>query len=177
MAFQNHYGNESLDISGDFCENRRGNRLYVSLDELFIRRRNAFLPQDTLTIRCHMKRINSAVPVFIQSTARTRIGVERNHFTWNLSDFSTLRKGEERAIAVESSGGKFSPLTLKLSIVGEPISEERIQIEFHRKEIRNESFSKLKISLLNNEKNPLSQSKTSSCLSIIIPRFGSLLLS
>ncbi|GIX92624.1 speckle-type POZ protein B [Caerostris extrusa] len=154
LSFLNANGlpEESLDTSGDFSRDCNGNRFYVALDELFIRRRNAFLPQDTLTIQCHVKRINSEVPAFIRSTARTQIGVERNLFTWNLSDFSSLRKREEREIAVESSGGKFSPLTLKLSIVVGPISEERIQIEFHRKEIRNESFSKLKISLLNNEK-------------------------
>ncbi|GIY15189.1 speckle-type POZ protein-like B [Caerostris darwini] len=154
LSFLNANGlpEESLDTSGDFCRDCNGKRFYVALDELFIRRRNAFLPQDTLTIQCHVKRINSEVPEFIRSTARTRIGVTRNLFTWNLSDFSSLRKGEEREIAVESPGGKFSPLTLKLSIVGGPLSEERIQIEVHRKENRNESFSKLKISLLNNEK-------------------------
>ncbi|GIX88645.1 protein roadkill [Caerostris extrusa] len=149
---ENGFPEESLDTSGDFSENRSGNRLYVSLDELFIRRRNAFLPQDTLTIRCHVKRINSEVPAFIRSTARTRIGVERNLFTWNLSDFSSLRKGQKREIAVESSGGKFSPLNLKLSIVGGPISEERIQIAVHRAASYAINFYKLKISLLNNEK-------------------------
>ncbi|GIX82419.1 protein roadkill [Caerostris darwini] len=148
----NGFPEESLDTSCDFSQTDCGNRLYVSLDELFIRRRNAFLPQDTLTIWCHVKRINSAVPAFIRSTARTRIGVERNLFTWNLSDFSTLRKGDERAIVVESMEGQFSPLTLKLSIVGGPISEERIQIEVHRAASYVENFFKLKISLLNNEK-------------------------
>ncbi|GIY49829.1 speckle-type POZ protein [Caerostris darwini] len=148
----NGFPEESKDTSSDFGKKKYSSGFYVSLDELFIHRRNAFLPQDTLTIQCHVKRINSEVPAFIRSTARTRIGVERNLFTWNLSDFSSLRKGEEREIAVESSEGKFSPLTLKLTIVGGPIFEERIQIEVHRKEIRNESFSKLEISLLNDEK-------------------------
>ncbi|GIY39359.1 TD and POZ domain-containing protein 1 [Caerostris darwini] len=148
----NGFPEKLLDTSGDFCQAHYGNRLYVSLDELFIRRRNAFLPQDTLTIQCHVKRINSAVPAFIRSTARTRISVERNLFTWNLGDFSSLRKGDTREIAVESSAGKFSPLTLKLSIVGEPISEERIQIKVHRGASSAVSFSKLKISPPNNEK-------------------------
>ncbi|GIY78583.1 speckle-type POZ protein B [Caerostris extrusa] len=179
LSFLNANGlpEESLDTSGDFCRDCNGNPFYVALDELFIRRRNAFLPQDTLTIQCHVKRINSKVPAFIRSTARTRIGVERNLFTWNLSDFSSLRKAEEREIAVESPGGKFSPLTLKLSIVGGPLSEDRIQIEVHRKEIRNESFSKLKISLLNNEKKSVLTIEDEFFLSIIIPSFGSLLLS
>ncbi|GIX73029.1 speckle-type POZ protein-like B [Caerostris extrusa] len=148
----NGFPEESLDTSSDFSENRCGNRLYVSLDELFIRRRKAFLPRDTLTLRCHVKRINSEVPAFIRSTALTRIGVERNLFTWNLSDFSSLRKGQKREIAVKSLGGKFSPLTLKLSIVGGPISEERIQIAVHRAASSAVNFYKLKISLLNNEK-------------------------
>ncbi|GIY10930.1 speckle-type POZ protein B, partial [Caerostris darwini] len=148
----NAFPEESHNTSGDFSKKKSGNGFYVALDELFIRRRNAFLPQDTLTIRCHVKRIDSAVPVFIRSTARTRIDVERNLFTWNLSHFSSLRKGEERTIAVESSEEKFSPLTLKLSIVGGHISEKRIQIVVHRKEMGNKSFSKLKISLLDDEK-------------------------
>ncbi|GIY13179.1 hypothetical protein CDAR_457771 [Caerostris darwini] len=60
LSFLNANGlpEESLDTSGDFCRDCNGNRFYVALDELFIRRRNAFLPQDTLTIQCHVKRIN-----------------------------------------------------------------------------------------------------------------------
>lgn len=51
------------------------------LDELFGSRRNSFLPSDTLTVRCRMRKKDREIPEAVFCFARTRIGIEKRIFS------------------------------------------------------------------------------------------------
>ncbi|GBN01132.1 hypothetical protein AVEN_189196-1 [Araneus ventricosus] len=57
-----------------------GEELCVKQEEVYFKR-SEFLPQDTLTVRCRMWKKGEEM---LQDVRRTRIGVEKRTFFWNL---------------------------------------------------------------------------------------------
>ncbi|GBN88971.1 Speckle-type POZ protein [Araneus ventricosus] len=70
--------------------------LSESGDEVFFQRRDEFLPNDELTVRCRMFRTGTEISKSDTCFARTRLGVDRRSFVWAVRDFSSLRKEEKR---------------------------------------------------------------------------------
>ncbi|GIX75910.1 speckle-type POZ protein B [Caerostris extrusa] len=53
--------------------------------------RDGSLPHDTLTLRCRLRYRTAEIVESAHCVARTRIGVERMCFIWNLKEFSNLQ--------------------------------------------------------------------------------------
>ncbi|GIY56073.1 speckle-type POZ protein [Caerostris extrusa] len=59
---------------------------FIRREELY-KNRNKYLPNDTLTICCHMWKPVSNVAISALCSASTRIGVETRYYTWCIEDF------------------------------------------------------------------------------------------
>ncbi|GBM04521.1 TD and POZ domain-containing protein 3 [Araneus ventricosus] len=63
---------------------------FVRRQEIYGTKRSVFLPQDTLTVRCRIWKKGESILQDVRCFVRTRIGVEKSSFLWNLENFNTL---------------------------------------------------------------------------------------
>ncbi|GBN01028.1 Protein roadkill [Araneus ventricosus] len=117
--------------------------LVVSAKTIFEERRDAFLPHDTLTIRCRLQQREVDCSASEEGFICTSIGVRKKLFVWTLNEFTSGWRDEcAYLFTVKETYGQ---LRLKASIKEE--CKERIVIEVHRDK-GNKIFSILKISLV-----------------------------
>ncbi|KAG8178311.1 hypothetical protein JTE90_026281 [Oedothorax gibbosus] len=88
-------------------------------------RRNTFLPNDSLTVRCRMRKRNEIIPETIICLARTRIGIQKRTFTWAIKNFSTLQPHQENILTVEAISKQALSLAFKMFLD----CDENVQIE------------------------------------------------
>ncbi|GFS53593.1 speckle-type POZ protein B [Nephila pilipes] len=81
----------------------------------FSKRRDEFLPKNSVTVRCRMWRPETKISRSDLCFARTRLGAECISFVWPIEGFSTLKPGEERSRTLKLTLKGFS-LSLKLAI-------------------------------------------------------------
>ncbi|GBN47780.1 hypothetical protein AVEN_238439-1 [Araneus ventricosus] len=99
-SYYDHLGTSTIQISFLTCdgspeESTSGGQyvfLQVPKDVIFGKRRSAFLPEDTLTVRFRSLTDSETGKVFIYS----QIGVKRRHFLWTLKDFSKFERNPSR---------------------------------------------------------------------------------
>ncbi|GBM31306.1 TD and POZ domain-containing protein 4 [Araneus ventricosus] len=75
---------------------------FVKREEVYDTKRSIFLPEDTLTVRCRMWKIGETMLRDVRYFARTRIGVEKISFWWDLENFSSLESGKKISRLVKS---------------------------------------------------------------------------
>ncbi|GBN24321.1 TD and POZ domain-containing protein 1 [Araneus ventricosus] len=92
--------------------------LRVPKNVIFGKRRNSFLPEDTLTVRFRHPTDFERGKVFICS----QIGVKRKYFLWSLKDFSNCQLNSEKSVEKSERYGDIK-LTLK-SLDGVNIDEQ-----------------------------------------------------
>ncbi|GIX72771.1 speckle-type POZ protein-like B [Caerostris extrusa] len=80
-----------------------GSLMFESGEDVFVRRRSRFLPDDALTVRCRMWRSDGAEVESRECFARTRVAVEERSFVWNIKQFGALRCDREVARAIHSA--------------------------------------------------------------------------
>ncbi|CAL1271329.1 unnamed protein product [Larinioides sclopetarius] len=73
---------------------------FIPCDEVLSRRKSDYLPQGTLTVRCKIWNGEGSVCSTGQSSARTRIRVEKNSFLHILDNFSTLQPNVKQSTKV-----------------------------------------------------------------------------
>ncbi|GBN37599.1 hypothetical protein AVEN_76580-1 [Araneus ventricosus] len=88
--------------------------LFEDSDEVFFQRRAEFLPNDTLTVRCRMRRTGTEISKPDSCFARTRLGVDRRSIVWDIKEFSNLRPGQKRTLFVNPTSNGSPQLQLSL---------------------------------------------------------------
>ncbi|KAF8771503.1 TD and POZ domain-containing protein 4 [Argiope bruennichi] len=89
-------------------------RWFAKLDDVFLGRREHFLPKDTLTIRCRMWRVGTEISKADIYFARTLMGMERWLFDWHIKKFSSLQPGMYHVHLLESTFKGAPPMMLTL---------------------------------------------------------------
>ncbi|GBN07956.1 Speckle-type POZ protein [Araneus ventricosus] len=74
----------------------------VQIDEVLLRRRTDYLPQDTLTVCCKMWKDGGNIYKIEQSSARTRIGIEKISFLHVVENFAELEPNEKKTVHIQS---------------------------------------------------------------------------
>ncbi|GBM83039.1 Speckle-type POZ protein B [Araneus ventricosus] len=95
---------------------------FVELDEVFINRRCEYLPEDTLTACCRMRRIGGPTQIPISCSFTSVIGVEQCSFEWNIENFSETQPGMIRAIRKRNPS-----IHIELTLTAKP--EEALQFQ------------------------------------------------
>ncbi|GBM23464.1 Speckle-type POZ protein [Araneus ventricosus] len=85
--------------------------LRVPKDTIFGQRRSAFLPEDTLTVRCRFQTDHERGKILF----RSRIGVNRKSFLWTFQKFS--EKESDKKLSLENSD-QYGHIQLTLKSVG-----------------------------------------------------------
>ncbi|GBM09567.1 Speckle-type POZ protein [Araneus ventricosus] len=116
--------------------------------DVFITKRSAFLPQDTLTARCRIWKSVGEMTDDVRCIARTRIGVEKRSFLWKLENFSTLESGKKYTYKIKSLAHDKQLMSVNLSLTEGLGSEEIISFELNLEE-QAIKFSTLLLSLVN----------------------------
>ncbi|GBM11924.1 hypothetical protein AVEN_209623-1 [Araneus ventricosus] len=99
----------------------------VARFEMFSAKRSVFLPHDTLTTRCRIWKSVGEVPESGQWFARTRIGVAKRSFVWNIEKFSTLEPGNEVTYSIMSAMNDKLLLSLNLFLRNDLSSSNSIR--------------------------------------------------
>ncbi|GFQ71295.1 tdpoz2 [Trichonephila clavata] len=99
---------------------------FVERDEVLQIRRKDYLPGNVLTARCRMWHDNEETN-YGHCCARTRIGVERKSFVWNIKQFSSFRE----SLCEIAPTSDQSMITLKLSSIRGQNSERFVCVEVY----------------------------------------------
>ncbi|GFX38473.1 TD and POZ domain-containing protein 4 [Trichonephila clavipes] len=111
----------SFAKDGIFAENE-----FVKREEVFKIRRKDYLPGGVLTARCRIWNTIRKMTRDGYSLARTRIGVERRSFIWNIKLFSSF---QSNMYLINSSSDGNGIITLKLFPVSRDMNETLIRVE------------------------------------------------
>ncbi|GBL84320.1 TD and POZ domain-containing protein 1 [Araneus ventricosus] len=119
-----------------------GSKEFVKRDVLFSKISTISL-RDTLTARCRMWKLGGDVVEDGECIARTRIGVERRSFTWNIENFTTIECSKENVLSVMSASKDKKVLCMQVALSGGPKGEGSIRCEFTACDQRIRYFSLL----------------------------------
>ncbi|GIY81447.1 speckle-type POZ protein B [Caerostris darwini] len=109
-----------------FNEYKHGFSDFVERSENLENRKDEFLKNDTLTLRCRLW--ESRMSQKIHSFCKTRPNIDRTHFLWTLDRFSSLTLQDEKVASLRTADEGSPLLEMKLFFV-ELEEEEKIQIE------------------------------------------------
>ncbi|GBN91976.1 Speckle-type POZ protein B [Araneus ventricosus] len=98
-------------------------------EEVFIAKRSTFLPEDILTARCRIWKSVVDMPQNVQCFARTRIGVQKISFVWNLENFSTLESEKNCTYLIKSIESNAPLMSLDMLVTRGLGCEEIIRFE------------------------------------------------
>ncbi|GBN88851.1 hypothetical protein AVEN_176736-1 [Araneus ventricosus] len=105
---------------------------FVKREDVFILKRSTFLPKDTLTARCRIWKNVGEMTENVRCFARTRIGVEKRSFLWNLENFSSFEPEKECAYLIKSLENDSVLMTVNLCLTGGQNCEEMIHFQLTR---------------------------------------------
>ncbi|GFV47591.1 speckle-type POZ protein B, partial [Trichonephila clavipes] len=71
-----------------------------------------YLPKDTLTIRCQVRKHRAEFATFTTCYATTRIAVENRYFTWSIKDFTSRNWSRKLKVPVMTASKLLSDLNL-----------------------------------------------------------------
>ncbi|GBN80412.1 Speckle-type POZ protein [Araneus ventricosus] len=75
---------------------------FLQIDEVLLRRKSDYLPQDILTVRCKLWKSEGNLQQVTQISARTRIGIEKISFLHVTDGFSTLEPNQKQTVQIRS---------------------------------------------------------------------------
>ncbi|GBM89731.1 Speckle-type POZ protein B [Araneus ventricosus] len=106
--------------------------VYAMKDDVLCLMREAFLPQDVLTVRCRMWELDSPVMEEEQCLARTIIGIERAFFVGTIENANSLVPGLKTVVHINSaSTDKLSfSMTIRLTDEGKFAAEITVHYQF-----------------------------------------------
>ncbi|CAL1286291.1 unnamed protein product [Larinioides sclopetarius] len=129
------------------------------MDEIFLRRKADYLPQDILSVRCKIwEGEGNIVHNIGQSSARTRIKIEKNSFLHEVERFSALQSKVKQTIQIPSHSREQSFITSSLYLTEGLCCEKKIMIEIVPCDT-NQFLCKCKLSLLYGSGNELEGGK------------------
>ncbi|CAL1288891.1 unnamed protein product [Larinioides sclopetarius] len=107
-----------------------GFRVFLEKDEIFLRKMTDYLPQDVLTVRCKIWKSEGEVVRNIgQSSARTRIRVEKISFLHEVQNFSALETKQKKSVEIRPHSKEEHFISSSLHITDCSCCEEKIAIE------------------------------------------------
>ncbi|GBM83040.1 TD and POZ domain-containing protein 4 [Araneus ventricosus] len=115
---------------------------FVEQAVVFTHRKYEYLPENTLTACCRMKRIGEQPQESVFCSANSVLGVEQSSFYWNIRDFSKIRPGVLRSIRKRNPYVK-----VELSLTAKP--EEALQFEISHAHLHKPNMIDCKISVIN----------------------------
>ncbi|GBN01123.1 Speckle-type POZ protein [Araneus ventricosus] len=135
-----------------------GEDSFVNREEVYDTKRLVFLPQDTLTVRCKMWKKGEEMLQDVRCTARSRIGIRRRTFFWNLENFSTLEPERKCNYLIRSIENDEPILNVDLFVTATANCDEIIRFELS---LQNEviGYSTLRLSLLDASGNRVNSSQ------------------
>ncbi|GIY37835.1 TD and POZ domain-containing protein 4 [Caerostris extrusa] len=123
---------------------------FAKISEVFMDRREAFLPKDTLTVQCRMWKTDTKISAHDVCFAKTRLEADRQSFVWTVRQFSKLQLKEKMSYYLKPATKGAPELYLTLSL-NEKDGEECIHIKVDRGVVTRNFFIAGEISLLNIE--------------------------
>ncbi|CAL1294596.1 unnamed protein product [Larinioides sclopetarius] len=124
-----------------------GTQIFEKREEVFVTKRSVFLPQDTLTARCKIWKSDGEMAEDMQCFARTRIGVQKRSFLWNVKNFSKLQSDGKITYRIKLSEKGSSLMSIDLYLIGDKISEQIIHFKLSLQD-NTIKFSTLRLSLV-----------------------------
>ncbi|GBN53738.1 hypothetical protein AVEN_40900-1 [Araneus ventricosus] len=102
---------------------------FLKMDKILLRRKSDYLPDDILTVRCKIWKGEGNIQNIGQSSARSRIRVERNSFLHVVENFSTLQSNAKQTIKIQSHSKKGCFISSSLYFTEGLCCKEKITIE------------------------------------------------
>ncbi|GIX95146.1 uncharacterized protein CDAR_178791 [Caerostris darwini] len=98
-------------------------------EEVFRSRRSAYLPRDTLTLRCRIWKSEGDMPQSEHCFARSFPAIDRTSFVWSLKKFSAIESGHKETTLINSAFRSEPPMEMNLFLTQGRNHDEPIQIE------------------------------------------------
>ncbi|GBM31265.1 hypothetical protein AVEN_91268-1 [Araneus ventricosus] len=102
---------------------------FAKREEVYDTERSIFLHQDTLTVRCRIWKEGESISQEVRYFARTRIGVEKRYFLWNLQEFSTLKPEKKCTYLIKSPKNDEQIMSVDLFVTAGVNCDEIIRFE------------------------------------------------
>ncbi|XP_055953411.1 speckle-type POZ protein B-like [Argiope bruennichi] len=125
---------------------------FAMREDVFVARRSAFLPQDTLTARCRIWKSVGEISKDVQCFARTRIGIEKTSFLWSIKNFSSIQSVDKYVYRVKSLKNNAQLMGLALNLPGGLNAEEIISFDITPRDL-NIKYSTFQLSVLDAHRN------------------------
>ncbi|GBO28546.1 TD and POZ domain-containing protein 4 [Araneus ventricosus] len=146
-------GKDGSVLESDVCEyNFKETRGYgchrfATLKDVYDTKRSMFLPQNTLTVRCKIWKKGESMDQDVRYFARTRIGVEKRSFLWNLEEFSTLESENKCTYLIKSPKNDEQIMSVDLFVTAGVNCDEIIRFELFPKD-KTIKYSTFRLSLV-----------------------------
>ncbi|CAL1289765.1 unnamed protein product [Larinioides sclopetarius] len=127
---------------------------FVKQAEVYTHRRLEYLPDDTLTACCRMRRIVGPTQKPVICSATSVIGVKKSSFDWNIENFSIIRPGRKRSIEKNNPS-----LKIQFTLTTRP--EEALQFEISHDYMDQPNMTDCEISVMNVSKHAVYSKKDS----------------
>lgn len=146
-AFITHDGTPQYWCEMKGMRFKRGINLgYIEMDRRNKNFKDIFLPNDTLTVLCHIWKTNDNVTVHSRCSARTRISVERRSFNCSINNFLKYRCLNKVPVKVASK--HLPSLEMTFVCAGGAVFDEHLQIMIRKVSDIKNMFLTCKISVL-----------------------------
>ncbi|GBN59355.1 Speckle-type POZ protein, partial [Araneus ventricosus] len=124
--------------------------IFHDREQVFFQRRAEFLPNDTFTVRCRMWRLGTGISKSETCFARTRLGLDRRSFVWEIKEFSSLQSEQKRTHCLypPSSG---SPQLILYLFLSEKNGKNYVNIQIDQNSAVRSHYILCKCSLLDSE--------------------------
>ncbi|KAF8771280.1 TD and POZ domain-containing protein 4 [Argiope bruennichi] len=124
----------------------------VKMSEVYKSKREIFLPEDTLTMRCRLWKRFGEMTKNVKCLARTIIGVEKISFLWDLENFSTLEPEKRRTYLIKSAVNNRPILSVDFFLTEDVYHKEIIRVEMQLQD-ENVEYSTLRLFLVDVSRN------------------------
>ncbi|KAF8768075.1 TD and POZ domain-containing protein 3-like [Argiope bruennichi] len=122
---------KNREIKHIFCKDSLwGYPSFLNREIVLKKSRMKYLPQDNLTIRCTIKRLDGKPVEIRQIYARTMINVERKSLLWSIQEFSNLTPNEKKQLIIKSAS-KEELIKIDLFLSGGQCFEEKINLNIY----------------------------------------------
>ncbi|GBN07959.1 Protein roadkill [Araneus ventricosus] len=125
---------------------------FLQIDEVLLRRKADYLPQDTLSLRCKMWKGEGTSQRVTQICARTCIGIQRISFLHVVESFSAIEPNHKKTVQIRYSTKDESVLSSSVYFTDGECCDRKIMVEITPSSIK-QILSKCKFHLLDTSGN------------------------
>ncbi|GBN07953.1 TD and POZ domain-containing protein 5 [Araneus ventricosus] len=102
---------------------------FIPVDDVLLRRKGDYLPQDSLRVCCKMWKGEGDIQKVGQCTARTRIGIEKISFIHKVKSFSTLEPNVKKTLHIGTHTKTGCIISSSLYVTNDSCCEGKITVE------------------------------------------------